>query len=171
MQDKHSEFGIAAIVDAMRRKVLAIRNTRSISKKGHDLLQRYFRQRQENSKQRQVDQKAHRHVHLTEYGLGQQVAHLFAKGIVELAKKYKASTIVLPETNGWRDRLYSQLVARAEIKCKGSKKAMARYTKAHGEKLHQWDYNRLSKSISTRAATDGLKVMLQKTVYEGNYSA
>ena len=43
---------------------------------------------------------------------------------------------------------------------------MARYTKAHGEKLHQWDYSRLSQAISDRAATDGLKVMRQKTVYE-----
>lgn len=161
--DKHL---VVTVVDAMRRKVLAVRNTRSISKEGHDLLQRYFRQRQENSKQRQVDQKAHRHIHQTESGLGQQVARLFAKGLVELAQKYKASTIVIPETDGWRDRLYSQLVGRAKIKCNGSKNAMARYTKAHGEKLHQWDYSRLSKAISDRATANELKVMLQKTVYE-----
>lgn len=43
---------------------------------------------------------------------------------------------------------------------------MARYTKAHGEKLYQWDYSRLSKSIVDPATTDGLKVMQQKTVYE-----
>jgi hypothetical protein len=161
--DKHL---VVTIVDAMRRKVLAIRNSRSISKEGHALLQRYFRQRREYSKQRQVDQKAHRHVHKTESELGQQVARLFAKGIVELAQQYKASTIVLPETDGWRDRLYSQLVARAAIKCNGSKKAMAKYTKVHGEKLHQWDYSRLSQAIVGRATTDGLKVMQQKTLYE-----
>ncbi|MBD2093427.1 hypothetical protein H6F67_26655 [Microcoleus sp. FACHB-1515] len=161
--DKHL---VVTVVDAMRRKVLAIRNSRSISKEGHDLLQRYFHQRREHSKQRQVDQKAHRHVHKTESGLGEQVARLFAKGIVELAQQYKASMIVIPETDGWRDRLYSQLVARAKIKCNGSKKAMARYTKAHGEKLHQWDYSRLSQAIVGRATTDGLNVMQQKTVYE-----
>ncbi|BAU13964.1 hypothetical protein LEP3755_45070 [Leptolyngbya sp. NIES-3755] len=161
--DKHL---VVTVVDAMRRKVLALRNARSISKEGYDLLQRYFRQRREHSKQRQADQKAHRRVHQTESGLGQQVARLFAKGIVELAQQYKASTIVIPETDGWRDRLYSQLVARAKIKCNGSKKAMARYTKAHGEKLHQWDYSRLSQAIVDRATTDGLKVMQQKTVYE-----
>ncbi|MGG6270416.1 hypothetical protein ACQ4M3_35860 [Leptolyngbya sp. AN03gr2] len=94
------------------------------------------------------------------------MSRLFAKGIVELAQQYKASTIVLPKTDGWCDRLYSQFVARAEIKCNGSKKAMARYTKAHGEKLHQWDYSRLSQVISDRAATDGLKVLKQGTVYE-----
>lgn len=161
--DKHL---VVAVVDAMRRKVLAIRNTRSISKEGHALLQRYFRQRREYSKQRQVDQKAHRRVHQTVSELGQQVARLFAKGIVELAQQYKATTIVIPETDGWRDRLYSQLVARAAIKCNGSKKAMAKYTKAHGEELHQWDYSRLSQAIVDRATTDGLKVMQQKTMYE-----
>ncbi|MCY7273609.1 MAG: hypothetical protein LH702_07655 [Phormidesmis sp. CAN_BIN44] len=152
----------------MRRKVLAIRSTCTTSKEGHDLLQRCLRQRQEHSRQRQVDQKVHRHVHQTESGLGQQVARLFAKGVVELAQAYKASAIVLPETDGWRDRLYSQLVARAKIKCNGSKKAMARYTKAHGKKLHQRDYSRLSQAISDRASTDGLKVMRQKTVYEAD---
>lgn len=157
---------VVTVVDAMRRKVLAIRNTRSISEEGHKLLQRYFRQRHEHSKQRQVDQKAHRYICQTESGLGQQVARLFAKGLVELAQQYKASTIVLPETDGWRDRLYSQLVARAEIKCNGCKKAMAQYTKAYGVKLHQWDYSRLSKAIVDRAAINGLRVMLQKVVFE-----
>lgn len=161
--DKHL---VITVVDAMRRKVLAIRNAQSVSKEGYSLLQKYFRERQEHSKQRQEDQKAHRHQYQTESELGQQVARLFAKGIVELAQQYKASTIVLPETDGWRDRLYSQLVARAAIKCNGSKKAMAKYTKAHGKKLHQWDYSRLSKAISDRAATDGLKVMRQRTAYE-----
>jgi hypothetical protein len=113
-----------------------------------------------------VDQKAHRHIRQTESGLGQQVARLFAKGLVALAQRYKASTIVLPETDGWRERLYSQLVTRAKIKCNGCKKAMAQYTKAHGVKLHQWDYNRLSKAIVDCAATNGLRVMLQKVVFE-----
>lgn len=161
--DKHL---VVTVVDAMRRKVLAIRNAKSISKEGYDLLQRYFRQRREHSEQRQVAQKAQRRVRQTESGLGQQVAHLFAKGVVELAQQYKASTIVIPETDGWRDRLYSQLVARAKIKCNGSKKAMAKYTKAHGEKLHQWDYSRLSEAIIDRSTTDGLQVIQQKTVYE-----
>jgi arginyl-tRNA--protein-N-Asp/Glu arginylyltransferase len=61
---------VVTIVDATRRKVLAIRNARSISEEGYNLLQRYFRQRHEHSKQRRVDQKAHRHVHQTESGLG-----------------------------------------------------------------------------------------------------
>ncbi|WNZ25758.1 hypothetical protein HJG54_24920 [Leptolyngbya sp. NK1-12] len=161
--DKHL---VVTVVDAMRRKILAIRNASSISKEGYDLLQSYFHQRREHSKQRQIDQKAHRPVHQTESNLGQHVARLFAKGIVELAQKYKASTIVIPETDGWRDRLYSQLVARAAIKCKGVKKAMAVYTKKHGEKLHQWDYSRLSQAIIDRAIADGLKVMRQNTVYE-----
>ncbi|GAB4367888.1 MAG: hypothetical protein Kow00121_06590 [Elainellaceae cyanobacterium] len=161
--DKHL---VVTVVDAMRRKILAIRNASSISKEGYDLLQSYFHQRREHSKQRQINQKAHRHVHQSESNLGQHVARLFAKGIVELAQKYKASTIVIPETDGWRDRLYSQLVARAAIKCKGVKKAMARYTKKHGEELHQWDYSRLSQAIIDRATTDGLKVMRQNTVYE-----
>lgn len=161
--DKHL---VVTVVDAMRRKVLAIRNAKSISKEGYDLLQSYFRQRREHSKQRQIDQKAHRHIHQTESNLGQHIARLFAKGLAELAQNHKASIIVIPETNGWRDRLYSQLVARAEVKCKGVKKAMALYTKANGEKLHQWDYSRLSQAIIDRAVMDGLKVMLQKTAYE-----
>ncbi|WP_430681147.1 hypothetical protein [Leptolyngbya sp. AN10] len=65
--DKHL---VVTVVDAMRRKILAIRNTHSLSKEGHDLLQRYFHQRQEHSKRRQVDQKAHRHITQTESGLG-----------------------------------------------------------------------------------------------------
>lgn len=161
--DKHL---VVTVVDAKRHKILAIRQTRSISKEGYKLLQKYFRQRRDHSKQRQIDQKAHRHVHSTESGLGQQVARLFAKGVVELAQKYKASTIVLPITKGWRDRLYSQLVARAKIKCKGVKKAMAQYTKAHGEKLHQWDYSRLSKAIVDCALTKGVQIIERETIYE-----
>jgi hypothetical protein len=91
---------------------------------------------------------------------------LFAKGVVELAQKYKASTIVIPITKGWRDRLYGQLVARARIKCKGVKKAMAKYTKEHSEKLHQWDYSRLSKAIIDCASTKGVQIIERETVYE-----
>ena len=43
---------------------------------------------------------------------------------------------------------------------------MARYTKAHGERLHQWDYNRLSQAITDCAATHGMEVVLEKTVFE-----
>lgn len=157
---------VVAVVDAMRRKLLGIRNAKSISPEGYKLLKQYFHERQQHSQQRQEDQQAFRRVQYTESALGQQVARLFAKGIGELAQQYKASTIVLPESNGWRDRLYSQLVARAKVQCKGVKKAMALYTKKHGEKLHQWDYSRLSKAIVDRAATDGLIVVLQKSVYE-----
>lgn len=139
--DKHL---VVAVVDAMRRKRLTLGSARKVSPEGYRLLPKYLRQRQEHSKQRQKDQKAQRRSHQTESGLGQQVARLFAKGLVELAQAYKASTIVIPATDGWRERLYSQLVTRAKIKCNGSKQAMDRYTKAHGERLHQWDYNRLS---------------------------
>ena len=161
--DKHI---VVAVVDAKRRKILAIRQARSISKEGHELLQKYFRQRRDHSKQRKLDQKAHRHVDSSESKLGQQVARLFAKGVVELAQKYKASTIVIPITKGWRDRFYSQLVARARIKCKGVKKAMAKYTKEHSEKLHQWDYSRLSQAIIDCASTKGVQIIERETVYE-----
>ncbi|PSB33726.1 type V CRISPR-associated protein Cas12k [Stenomitos frigidus] len=154
------------VVDAMRRKRLALRSAPKISSEGYRLLQKYFRQRQEHSKQRQEDQQAQRYSHQTESGLGQQVDRLFAKGLVELAQAYKASTIVIPIKGGWRERLYSQLVARAKLKCNGNKQAMARYTKAHGERLHQWDYNRLSQAITDCAATHGIEVVLQKTVFE-----
>lgn len=159
---------VVTIVDAKRRKVLAIRNARSISEEGYKLLQRYFQKRREHSKQRQIDQKAHRHVYHTESNLGEQAARLFAKGIVELAQQYRASTIVIPETKGLRDRLYDQLVARAKIECNGCKKAMADYTRRYSVLLHQWNYSQLSKAIADRAATDGLKVIEQKNIYEEN---
>ncbi len=43
---------------------------------------------------------------------------------------------------------------------------MARYTKAQGERLHEWNYNQLSEAIIRRAETDGLKVILQRTEFE-----
>jgi hypothetical protein len=163
--DKHL---VVTIVDAMRQKVLTLRNAHSISAEGYSLLQRYFQQRKKHSAQRQKDQIAHRHIQQTESGLGQQVARLFAKGLVKLAQEYKASTIVIPETDGWRERLYSQLVARAKIKCNGCKKAMARYIKEHGQRLHQWDYSRLSKAIVDCAATKGIEVIQHKTEFEAD---
>jgi hypothetical protein len=117
--DKHL---VVTVVDAMRRKRLTLRSAPKVSPEGHRLLQKYFRQRQEHSKQRQTDQQAQRRSHQTESGLGQQVARLFAKGVVELAQAHKASTIVIPATDGWRERLYSQLVARAKLKCRATSK-------------------------------------------------
>lgn len=157
---------VLTVVDAKRSKILAIRSAHSVSEEGYKLRQKYFRQREEHSRQRQVDQKANRYIRRTESGLGQQVASSFANGIVEIAQRYKASTLVIPETKGWRDRLYSQLVARAKIKCNDCKEAMAKYTKAHSIKLHQWDYSRLSKAIDDRATMNGLNVIPTKTTFE-----
>lgn len=157
---------VVAVVDAMRRKVLTYRTTRSISPAGYKLLQKYFRQRQHHAHQRQHDQAAHRHIYPTDSNLGQQVVCVLAQGLVALAQEYRASTIVLPITDGWRERLYSQLVARAKIVCKGNKQAMAQYTKQHGERLHQWDYRRLSQAIHDRAEVHGLAVILQPPVFE-----
>jgi hypothetical protein len=152
---------MVTVVDAMRRKVLTKRTVKQIMGKHYPLLQRYRRLRQQHSKQRQQDQKAGRHNRLSETDLGEQVACAIANGLIVLAQQYKVSTIVLPETKGWRERLYSQLVAKAKIKCNGIKKAMARYTKAYGKRLHDWDYNRLSQAIETEAQTVGITVVFQ----------
>ncbi|NJL20090.1 MAG: hypothetical protein HC895_03455 [Leptolyngbyaceae cyanobacterium SM1_3_5] len=153
---------VVTVVDAMRRKVLTKRIVKQIMGKHYPLLQRYRHLREEHSKQRQQDQKVGRHNRLSETRLGEQVAYAIANGLVALAQQYKVSTIVLPLTKGWRERLYCQLVARAKIKCNGSKKAMARYTKQYGKRLHQWDYNRLSQAIETEAQTVGIAVIFER---------
>lgn len=159
---------VVTIVDAMRRKVLTKRNVKQILGKDYHLLQRFRLLKQEYSRQRQKDQKAGKRNHLSEKDLGKQVACAIANGLMALAQKYKVSTLVLPRTEGWREHLYSQLVARAKIKCKGVKKAMACYTKEHGKKLHQWDYNRLSQAIETEAQTIGIVVLFQQADFQAD---
>lgn len=157
---------VISVVDAMRRKVLTKRNVKQILGKDYPLLQRFRLLKQEHSRQRQKDQKAGRRNHLSEKALGEQVACAIANGLIALAQKYKVSTLVLPNTERWREHLYSQLVARAKIKCKGVKKAMARYTKKYGKKLHQWDYHRLSQAIETEAKTTGITVLFQQADFQ-----
>jgi len=162
------QYLVVTVVDAMRQKVLTKRNVKQILGKHYHLLQRLRFLKQEHSRQRQKDQKAGRHNRLSEKGLGQQVAYAIANGLITLAQEYKVSTIVLPKSKDWREHLYSRLVAKAKIKCKGIKKAMANYTKEHGKKLHQWDYNRLSQAIEVKAKTTGIVVLFEKANFQAD---
>ena len=174
-----------AIVDATTGVALAYRSTRQLLTDGkklrlkpnqsekqlrlkkYRLLNHYRQQQQRNSRQRRQNQQRGVHKYAKESGLGQYLDRHLAKAIVSLAQAYQAGSIVLPDLSGLRERIESEIQARAEQKC-SSKEAQEKYAKRYRASKPRWSYDRLAQSIKGRAATIGISVEIGQQPVQGS---
>jgi transposase len=84
------------------------------------------------------------------------VDRLLAKAIVEVAKQYRASSIVLPSLTNIREAIESEVRARAEQRFPGNQKLQDQSDKDYRASIHRWSYNRLTEFIQLKAKKAGI---------------
>ena len=165
-----------AVVNVVNGEILCTSNTRQLlskpikqkskrSKKAkkhtqYELFLRRRRQQNENDTKRQVAQAKFADNSFGESKLGKYVDRLIAKAVVEIAVRYRASSIVLPDLKNVREILDSEIQARAEAKIPGCIKAQKQYAKNYRKNIHRWSYARLCDAIKSKAAQKGISIEL-----------
>ena len=91
-----------------------------------------------------------------------------AQAIIELAKKYQASTIIVPKIEDMREIVQSEVKARAEAKIPGYEEGQKKYAKKYRINIHNWSYARLIESITTQANKLGIIIKEAKQPVRGS---
>lgn len=164
-----------SIVDVIHNKVLLSQTTRQLlagakAATGNNperLLERQRRIQRQTAYKRHISQKKGKLPQIGEAELGAYLDRVLAKAIVVLAQRYQASRIVLPDLKHIRERLSSELNARAEKKCPGSVSVQKKYKRAYAMTIHRWSYNRLAEAIQGCAKKMGLEVEFSFQPFEG----
>ena len=166
-------FGLAdpatvAVVDMTTQKVIAYRTIRQLLGKNYPRLVRHRSQQQRNAKKRHENQQKGAFNSYTESKLGEYVDRLIAKAIVELAKHYRVSSIVLPDLGDIRESIQAEVWARAEQKIPGCLEAQRQYVKQYRASVHKWSYGRLRDSIVSKASQAGISIESVKQPCQDN---
>jgi hypothetical protein len=166
-----------AVVDLSAKQVLAYRSTKQLldqkiskDKKhtNYELLSLWHSQQQQNKHKRHQAQTKDLPNFYGESNLGLHINRLLSKSIVETAKKYQASTIVLPNLNNRREIIQSEIDAIAELKFPGNKEAQKNYTKNYRVKIHQWNYKQLIDCIHFKADKECINIEICQQDLLGN---
>lgn len=147
-----------AVVDGSTGDALTYRTPSTLLDDRYHLLTRHRQQQQQNALQRHKNQRRGITYQPTESELGQYVDRLLAKEIVQLAKRYQAGSIVIPNLTNLREILNSEITAKAKQQCPGSTEAQNKYAKEYRKKIHRWSYNRLIEAICNKANQLGISV-------------
>ena len=138
-----------AVVKGSTGEVLAFRSTRQLLGDNYKLLNRQLHQQQQHDQQRRKNQQRRVVKQPADSELGLYIDRLLAKAIITLAKQHQANSIVLPALKGLRERIQSELEAKAEHKIPGNKEAQALYAKQYRKQVHRWSYGRLMQNIQS----------------------
>ncbi|MEL6440615.1 MAG: type V CRISPR-associated protein Cas12k [Cyanobacteria bacterium J06621_8] len=132
----------------------------------YEFLLRHRQKQQENKGSRRQAKIKEGDYSFGESNLGQYVDRLIAKSIVEIALRFRVSSIVLPDLTNIREITESEVQAKARIKNPGCKKAQKIYSKKYRKNLHQWSYKRLTKAIESQAVKKEIDIeyTLQKYI-------
>jgi len=163
-----SKLATATVVDVTTEKVLECQGVRRLLGDNYKLLTRKRYLHEMHSHLRSKAQKRGAKNLLREAKLGEHIDRLIATAIIALARKYQASTIVLPDMKDYTEKKQSEIEAFAEQECSGGKCVEKRFTKAQSVKLHRWSYSRLSKIICQQASKVGIAVEIGQQPIHGS---
>lgn len=163
-----AEPATVAVVRGSDGALLAYRSIRQLLGENYRLLNRQRQQQQRHARQRQKNQPKGASKQLSESELGLYVDRLLAKEIVTLARQFQAGSIVLPNLKGLRERIQSELEAKAEQKIPGNRAAQALYGKQYRTQVHCWSHHRLAQNIHSQAAKVGIIVELGYQPFQGS---
>ncbi len=141
-----------AVVDVISGRVLTYRSAKQLLGKNYKLLNRQRQEKQRLSIKRHKAQKRNSPSNFGESNLGKHIDRLFADAIVELARSFHVSSIVLPEVSQIREITQSEVQARAEKRILGYKEGQKKYAKQYRVNVHNWSYGRLTDFISQKAS-------------------
>lgn len=163
-----AEPATVAVVRGSDGAVLVYRSIRQLLGENYRLLNRRWQQQQRHARQRQKNQQKGTSKQLSESELGLYVDRLLAKEIVTLARQFQAGSIVLPHLKGLRERIQSELEARAERKIPGNCAKQALYGERYRTQVHRWSHHRLAQNIHSQAAKVGIIVELGYQPFQGS---
>jgi hypothetical protein len=152
------EVVMAAVVDGETGKLITYRNIRQLLGKNYSPLAEYRLKQKHNAHQRHKDQVQGRTRQISESEQGKYLDRLIAKATVELARKYRAGSIAMPNVKGIRERSVSAIEARAEERFPGDVERQHAYIKQHMINYHNWSYSRLAQYITDKAAQSEIKI-------------
>lgn len=147
-----------AVVNGRTGKVLTYRTGSTLLGDRYHLFNRHCQKSRQNSLKRHQNQKRGISAQPSESNLGQYLDRLLAKEIIQLAQKYQAASIVVPNLAHLREILSAEICAKAAQKCPGSVEAQKKYAKQYQMLIHKWSYRRLLDSIQGRANQAGLMI-------------
>jgi IS605 OrfB family transposase len=153
-----------AVVDVEHGKVIHCQTAQQLLKtRNKHTNQSHLLNRQRNlqlrhSRERHLNLKRGKHVPYQEADIGVYLDRLLAKQVIDIAVRYKVDSIALSNTVGLRDKLESQLRARAESQISSSVATQKQYAQSASQRIHHWSYKRLSDCIHSRAAKIGIPV-------------
>ena len=163
-----AEPATVAVVRGSDAAVLAYRSIRQLLGENYRLLNRQRQQQQRHAGQRRKNQQKGASKQLSESELGLYVDRLLAKEIITLAKQFQAGSIVLTDLKGLRERIQSELDAKAEQKIPGNRAAQSLYAKQYRMQVHRWSHHRLAQNIHSQAAKVGIMVELGYQPFQGS---
>ncbi|MDJ0682841.1 MAG: type V CRISPR-associated protein Cas12k, partial [Xenococcaceae cyanobacterium MO_167.B52] len=147
-----------AVVDVVSGRVLTYRSAKQLLGKNYKLLNRQRQEKLRLSIKRHKAQKRNAPNNFGELNLGKQVDRLFANAVIELARSFRASSIVLPEVSQIREITQSEVQAKAEKKILGYKEGQKKYAQQYRVNIHNWSYGRLTDFISQKANIEGIPI-------------
>jgi IS605 OrfB family transposase len=156
-----------AVVNGTTGDALTYRTPHTLLGNHYHLLNRHRQQQQQNALQRHKNQKRGVAYQPSESELGQYVDRLLAKAIIQLAQRYQASSIVIPNLTHLRELLASEITARAEQKS-SLVEAQNKYAKDYRQAIHRWSYNRLIEAVRGKAQQLGITVESGFQPLQGN---
>jgi hypothetical protein len=163
-----AEPATVAVVRGSDGAVLAYRSIRQLLGENYRLLNRKRQQQNRHAGQRRKNQQKGASKQLSESELGLYVDRILAKEIITLAKQFQAGSIVLPNLKGLRERIQSELDAKAEQKIPGNRAAQALYRKQYRTQVHRWSHHRLAQNIHSQAAKVDIIVELGYQPFQGS---
>lgn len=157
-----------AIVDIQIGKAIAYRSIKQLLGDNYRLLNRQRQQKQALSHLRHKAQKLSTEHQKGESNLGEHVDRLITKAIVELAKQYQVSVIVVPKIEDMREIVHSEIKAKAEAKIPGYEEGQKKYAKQYRINVHNWSYGRLIENITAQASKLGIAIAETKQPVRGS---
>lgn len=156
-----------AVVNALDKTVLAYRSTKQLLGEHYKLLQRARSERAKISHQGHRQRIKGGKQTNQESDLGKHIDRLLAKAIVEIAQKYQAGSIVLPDLANIREVIEAEVKQRAIDKVPDFVDGQKQYAKAYRTQVHRWSYQRLREAITSKAGQCGLIVETAKQEFLG----
>lgn len=90
-----------------------------------------------------------------------------AKRIVEVAREYEASSIVVPDLADIREIVETEVKAKAQEKVPDFVEGQKQYAKAYRVQVHRWSYHRLQEAVRTKAEQSGITVEVARQEFTG----
>lgn len=146
----------------IKQRVKKPRRNRSLlqlSLENYRLISRLRKLSRRNLTSKQKQQKQGKYVRSkAESNLGQYLERLIATRVTQVALRWRANSIVIPELEGMREYIESAVQARAKQLFPKHREKQENYAKHFRIKGHRWSYRRIAEFIRSRTLAEGIAV-------------